>query len=91
MCSRNGKLPSENSREGVKGTGVGGHRGCKNFVDCGGGKGLQSEITFPERRIDTFDDFRMFPRKFSLRFLGSTRFRWLVHTAAPFFVRRGWI
>lgn len=77
--------------------GVGGRGGCKNFdasvADCamasGGGRRLPGEIKFPERRRDGFDDFRMFPRKFSPRFLGSTRFRWFVHIAAPPFVCRG--
>lgn len=46
------------------------------------------EITFPERRL-AFDDSRMFPRKFSPRFLDSTRFRWFVHIVAlPPFVHR---
>lgn len=42
---------------------------------------------------DAFHDFRMFPRKFSPRFLDSTRSRSFVHIAAPPFVRplgRGW-
>ena len=40
---------------------------------------ITGEITFPERRINAFDDLRVFPRKFSPRFLDSIRFRWYVN------------